>query len=263
MIEAVIDIVRQASTLMIREGFEIEQKNSCSNIVTSSDFAIQNFLCDRLSALIPGCGFICEEEEKVDFGKEYEWVIDPIDGTANYSRDIDHCCISVALRKNDEPVLGVVYSPMRDEMYYAEKGGGAFLNGKPIHVSKRSFKESVLCTALCLYRKEYAEACGSVIMDAFKKCNDVRRFGSAAMELCFLACGRCDLFFEIRLLPWDFAAAQLILEEAGGKLTNLDGNPPRIDAPDLACGANSEENHRELLGIIRKHIPSIPYNRSF
>lgn len=259
MLEKTKDIVRRAAELMMRRDFAIEQKGSVENIVTSSDLAVQEFLCRELAAALPGCGFICEEEGVHDPDKEYVWVIDPIDGTANYARGIDACAISVGLRHDEEVILAVIYSPSREEMYWAEKGKGAFCNGKPIHTSSRSFKESILCTAMSTYRKEYADVCSDIIMDAFHQCNDVRRFGAASVELCFLARGLCELYFEMRLQPWDYAAGMLILTEAGGAISSLDGRPMRFDGPDLVCAGNNAENHGKMLSIIRRHLSSIPY----
>lgn len=259
MIEKVKDIVRRASRLMVTEGFVVNSKAGFTDIVTSSDLAVQHYLVEELSALLPGCGFFCEEEGLRDHDKEQVWIIDPIDGTANYSRGIDHCCISVALAINGEVQLGVVYSPMRDECYHAVKSKGAFCNGIPIRCSGRSFEESVLCSALCLYRKEHAKICSDVIMDTYMQCNDVRRFGAAAIEICFLACGRCELYFEMRLMPWDFAAGMLILREAGGVISGLDGGTPDLGKAGIVVAANSSANHEKLLGIVRRHIRTTPY----
>lgn len=254
MLEEIKSIVREAATLMVADGFEVNMKDGCENIVTSSDLAVQDFLKGRFSGLIPGCGFICEEEDMHDDSREWVWIIDPIDGTANYSRGIDHCCISVALSHYGEVVKAVVFSPWRNEMYTAEKGCGAFLNGRPIHVSGRPFSDGILCCAMSTYRKEYADVCSDIIMEAYHRCNDVRRFGSAAIELCFLASGKCELYFEYRLQPWDYAAGNLILQEAGGTVTDLDGALPGYGGPSLVCGANSAENQAALLSIIRTHI---------
>lgn len=253
------DIARRASCLMIHSGFEVEQKGSIENIVTSSDIAVQRFLHKELSSLMPGCGFICEEEDINDPDKEYTWIIDPIDGTANYARGIEFCCISIALKHADEVILGVVHSPWRDEMFSAVKGGGAFLNSKPVHVSGRSFQECFLFTALSTYRKELSGMCNAVIMETFHRCNDVRRYGSAAMELCHIALGEGDLYFEIRLQPWDYAAGLLILKEAGGSYGNLDGVHPRLDGPDVVLAANSRINFEQILGIAVRHIGTRPY----
>lgn len=260
MLERIKSIVLEASRLMVESGFTMVQKDGFANIVTSSDVAVQEFLRTEFLKLTPGCGFICEEEEHHDLDKEYVWIIDPIDGTSNYSRGIDHCCISVALMHNGTIVTGVVYSPWRKEMYTAEKGRGAFMNDMPIHVSDRSFENSMFCTALCTYRKEYAQICSDVTMDVYMQCNDTRRFGSAAIEICFLASGHCELYFEFRLQPWDYAAAILILEEAGGKACNLDGVLPRYNAPDLVCAANTPENLERLLEAVHRHVEVLPEN---
>ena len=260
MIDRIKDIVLKASALMVDAGFTTEAKgDDVANIVTSSDVAVQEYLCRELKGILPESGFICEEEDAHDPDSGYVWVIDPIDGTANYARGMEYCAISVALRRDGETVLGVVYSPWKREMYWAERGKGAFLNGKPINVSKRTFKEGILCAALCTYHKEHSQACADILLEAFQQCNDFRRFGSAAMELCSLAKGFSDLYFEMILQPWDYAAAILIIEEAGGIVTNLSDAHPSYNGPDLICGANNPENHASLLAIIRKHIHVRPY----
>ena len=258
MIEQVRDIVLRAGALMAESGFEIEQKDGFANIVTSSDIAVQDYLTAGLRELVPGCGFFCEEERHHDPDKEYVWIIDPIDGTANYARGIDHCCISVALKHEGEVILGVVYSPWRHEMYSAERGKGAEINGRPLKVSSRSFGDSILCTAMSTYRKQYAAVCSDIIMETYYDINDVRRFGSAAIELCFLAAGHCELYFEFCLQPWDYAAGMLILSEAGGAVCGLDGQLPSLTKPSLVCAANSRENLERLMGTVRKHIPVYP-----
>ena len=159
----------------------------------------------------------------------------------------------MALRGDDEILLGVVYNPYHDQLFDAVKGGGSRLNGQPIHVSDRPFEQSMLLTALCLYHKEHAEACSAIILEAYKKCNDVRRFGSCAIELCYMACGLCELFFEYRIQPWDYAAAYLILTEAGGVLTGRAGARLHFDGPTILVGANSLENHRILSEIVCKY----------
>ena len=249
-IEQLTGIVREASRLMVSDGFEIEQKGGSENIVTSSDVAVQNFLCERLLQLMPESGFLCEEKDINDTRHEYTWIIDPIDGTANYSRGIDQCAICVGLKHHDDMQLGVVYIPRTDELFHAEKGKGAYLNGMRIHVSGRSFGDAVLCTALPVYHKEYAEVCSRIIVDAFGKCNDIRRFGACAPELCYLAMGRCELYFEYLLSPWDYAAASLIVTEAGGIISSADGSSLRLTEPTGVIAANSIENYRQLLGIV-------------
>lgn len=253
-IEQLTSVVREASSLMVADGFEIEQKNGCENIVTSSDVAVQNFLCQRLAELLPRSGFLCEEKDIYDVQHEYTWIIDPIDGTANYSRGIGQCAICVGLKHNDEMLMAVVYLPHTDELFHAERGRGAYRNGRRIHVSGRKFDNAVLCTALPVYHKEHADVCSGIILETFKRCNDLRRFGAAAPELCYVAMGRCELYFEYLLSPWDFAAASLILTEAGGVISSRDGTPLCLTEPGGVVAANSKENHGQLVEIVKRHI---------
>ncbi len=258
-IEQVIAIVREAAGLMVRDGFEIQEKGAPENIVTSSDVAVQHFLTQRLGALLPGSGFLCEEEDYADTSHRQVWIIDPIDGTTNYARGIEFCCISVALTEDGKPVLGVVYSPWRDELYCAQTGKGAFCNGRPIHVSGRPFENGLLFTAMSTYRKDLARACSDIIYDLYQECNDLRRTGSAAMELCLMATGKVDLYFEIRLYPWDYAAAALILQEAGGTVCGFDGGFPPLNRTSPVIAANTAENCRRILGVVHRHLTEIPY----
>ena len=258
MIHSLVQIVLEASRLMLTEDFSISQKAGASNIVTSSDIAVQEFLRQRLSELLPGCGFICEEEDIHDTGHEYLWIIDPIDGTANYSRGIRECAICVGLWHKKKMEMAAIYLPRTDELFTACRGKGAFLqhprSGQPaqqIHVSGRPFADAIMCTALAVYHKEYTGVCSDIIRGVFFECNDIRRFGSAASELCYLALGHVELYFEYLLSPWDFAAASLIVEEAGGVLSDLEGRPLDLTSPSGVLAANSQENLQRLVTIVR------------
>ena len=259
-IEQIIAIVREASQYMLRSGFAVHDKGTRENLVTSSDLAVQEFLTGKLSALLPGSGFLCEEEDLNDIaGHEYVWIIDPIDGTANYARGNENCCISVALLKGGVQFMGVVYSPWRGECYWAEKGKGAFCNGNPIHVSNRSYEDGILFTAMSTYRKEWARYCSDIIYDIYLECNDVRRTGSAAVELCLMAAGYADLYFELRLMPWDYAAATLILAEAGGSICSFDGKAPSHYEPSMVIAANRPQHCQRLLEAVHRHLDALPY----
>ena len=260
-LQLITDIVRAASTLMDRTGgFEVHDKGARENIVTSSDLAVQHFLTEQLQLHYPDVGFLCEEEDLNDVsGHEAVWVIDPIDGTANYARGNENCCISVALVDRGEPVLGVVYSPWRAELYTARKGRGAFCNGKPIHVSNRPFEQGILFTAMSTYRKELAKSCSDIIYDLYMACNDVRRTGSAAVELCLMAAGFAELYFEMRLMPWDYAAAGLILQEAGGAICDFDGHTPSPFKPSMFIAANNKDSCQRILDTVQKHLKILPY----
>ena len=258
MLQSLINIVVEASRLMQTADFSITQKDGAANIVTSSDIAVQDFLCQRLSALLPDSGFICEEEDTHDLKHDYLWIIDPIDGTANYSRGIRECAICVGLWHCGTMEMAAVYLPRTDELFTAERGKGAFLSHpkssqspQQIHVSQRPFENAVLCTALPVYHKEYAAECSRIILEAFRQCNDIRRFGAAAPELCYLAMGRCELYFEDLLSPWDFAAASLILTEAGGVLCDRDGQPLDCTTSSAVLAANTPANLHRLTAIAR------------
>jgi len=255
-LESLVDIVKEAAGLMVTDGFDISQKDGFANIVTSSDVAVQSFLCDRLAALLPESGFLCEEEDMNDTSRELTWIIDPIDGTANYSRGIAQCAISVALKHAADIVLGVVYLPRTGELFTARRGCGAWLNGSRITVSARPFANAVMCTALPVYHKEHTGLCSAIIRDVFMQCNDIRRFGAAAPELCYLAMGRCELYFEYMLSPWDFAAASLIVTEAGGMLAGLDGQPLTCTRQSGVIAANNKENLQKLLEVVKKKVQS-------
>lgn len=239
---------------MLTDSFEVSCKEGFANIVTSSDVAVLDFLCERLAAMLPGSGFICEEEDMWDTGSEYTWIIDPIDGTANYSRGIAQCAICVALKHETRIELGVVYLPMADEMFAAQRGRGATLNGRRISVSQRPFADSVMCTALPVYHKEHTELCAAIISETFRQCNDIRRFGACAPEMCYLAMGRCELYFEHQLSPWDFAAASLIVTEAGGIVTDPEGRPLTFTRKSGIIAGNNADNHRRLLDIVRRNV---------
>ena len=252
-IKDIENIVREASKLMLTESFDISQKGGYENIVTSSDLAVQDFLIRELSKLLPGSGFICEEKDVEDLGKEYTWIIDPIDGTANYSRNVSDCAICVGLKDNVGMKMAVIFISRREMLYTAERDKGAYLNGEPIHVSNRTFADAILCAALPVYHKEKAEMCSHIIADTFLQCNDIRRYGAAAPELCYIATGYYELYFEYLLSPWDFAAASLIIEEAGGKICNHEGQKIDMTKPSGVVAANNEENLQHFLEIIRRH----------
>ncbi len=259
LLEKTADIVREAAGLMVRGGFEVMEKGDLTNLVTSSDLAVQHFLTRRLADILPGSGFLCEEEDFRELAHEYVWIIDPIDGTANYARGIADCCISVALARNGEVVLGVVYSPWRGEMYTALQGEGARCNGKPVHVSDRPFEDGLFCTAMSTYRKEFAKTCSDIIYDVYMQSNDTRRFGSAAVELCLIASGIIELYFEMRLQPWDYAAAGFILREAGGDIRGFDGALPSLEKASMVVAANSAGSCRRILDIVHRHLQALPY----
>ena len=256
-------IVKEASKIMMKRDFSVSIKTDESNIVTSADIAVQKYLKENLLKILPESIFLGEEgnlpEELTSGEGKYIWVVDPIDGTANYARDLGLSVISVALLKGKTQVAGVVYSPYRDEMFWAIKDKGAFLNDSPIHVSNRPYRNSVLCSAMSLYDRRFAKPCFEIIEKVYEECDDLRRLGTAALELCYLACGRVDLYFEIRLCCWDYAAATLILKEAGGYFEVMFCDGVVFDKPAGIVGANSIENYTKTKDIVYGVIPTPLY----
>ncbi|SHO44140.1 inositol monophosphatase family protein [Anaerocolumna xylanovorans] len=263
MTDEVIKIVREAGKILQNRNFEVQSKGTVSNNVTTTDIAVQAYLKEQLSKLLDDSSFVGEEGEEMEYGKQfrYQWMVDPIDGTANFIRDMGLSAISVGLLDNGKPVLGVVYNPYRDEMFYAAEGKGSFLNGIPIKVSDRDFAHSAFCTAMSLYNKDYAKPCFNIIEKVYKECDDIRRLGSAALELVYLACGRVDIYFEIRVFPWDFAAAEIIIREAGGYVGTVGFENTVFDRPIPLICANTKENYERLKKIVKEEIPSVPYTR--
>ncbi|MDE7082971.1 MAG: inositol monophosphatase [Clostridia bacterium] len=262
LIKDIIKTVKKAYGIAKERDFTIQKKSTNEDIVTSADIEVQNYLCTELKKLLPSSGFLCEENHLFDNNYDYTWVIDPIDGTTNFSRGISDYVISVALLYNNMPIAGVVYAPLKNYLFSAVAGHGAKLNGKRIHTSNKTFNNALFCTALSLYRKEYAEVCRDIIFETYNKCNDFRRFGSCALELCYIAAGKCDLYFEIRVFPWDYAASYLILKEAGGILKGLNGETLSFNKPTALVGANNVENYKMLNAIVNKYLTKLPYTES-
>ncbi|MCM1326909.1 MAG: inositol monophosphatase [Bacteroidales bacterium] len=254
LLEQVKSLVLEAGRFCGREQLAIYSKGGNSNFVTTADINVENFLKEKLPPLLPGSSFIGEESDHNLYDREYLWIVDPIDGTSNFIRELKLSAVSVGLVHNGEPILGVVYNPFTKDMYSAQKGQGAFLNDKPIHVSDRDFAHGHFCTAFSLYKKELAPPCFRILERVYKECDDMRRLGSAALELCTLASGGTELYFEIRLFPWDYCGALAILKEAGGHYTAVPTNQELFQGPTPLVAANSEENLERLLEIVKEEL---------
>ena len=256
-------LVRDAGKL-VRSGYaSVETKDSVSNIVTNMDKAVQDFLVDGLEQQFRHIGFICEEEEMVSGAKQQEYtaVIDPIDGTSNFVRGMNLSAISVAVLRHGKPYLAAVYLPFTDELFSAEAGCGATVDGMPIHVSDRPLNASCFATAWSLYDKSLSLPCFEICQSVYPDIDDFRRLGAAALELSYLAAGRCELYFEIRLYPWDFAAASLIIEEAGGYWAQLGAENGDYSHPSGFVAANSRASFEYLMNKIQQHLPDGIFQR--
>ena len=254
MYEKVEEIVREAGSIVLQADHiedGIREKSSHCDLVTAYDSAVQEQLRRQLSLAFPEYGFYGEEDDcRQTAGKAGWFIVDPIDGTTNFIRHLHHSCISVGLLLNGQMEYGVVFNPYFDEMFTAQRGKGAFLNGKPIHATKVPLSESLVLFGSAIYYRETVPATLRFVEELFPRVLDFRRGGSAALDLCYLAAGRSDLFFECRLQPWDYAAGSLIAREAGAIVTALDGSPLHFDRP-CSVAAGGTENHSELIQLGR------------
>lgn len=258
-VRQVIAAVKSCKKIMT-EPFTVSEKGGVSNLVTTADTSVQARLKMLLSEILPQAGFLGEESKDALTNDALFWVVDPIDGTSNFARGMRLSVISVALVEDGEEIFGVIYHPYSEELFWAAKGQGAYLNGERLHVSSRDFSRALLFTAFSVYKKEYAGLCESVLHDLFCGIDDFRRLGTAALELSYLAAGRAELYFELRLFPWDWAAAAVIIREAGGVIGTIDGEYLRHDAPSLVLAANNRENFDKLKAAVQARIPNLPYS---
>jgi myo-inositol-1(or 4)-monophosphatase len=223
-----------------REKMAIDIKSGVTDLVTEYDKNIQAQLEIGLKKLLPQAKFIGEEGSKDELsGDGFAFVVDPIDGTTNFIKDYHHSAISVALLKGDEVVAGVVYNPYLDEIFYAIKGKGAFCNNKKISVSSQPISKALVLFGSSPYDKSLYPKTMEKLSDFFSQALDIRRSGSAALDLCWVACGRAEVYFELQVSPWDFAAGKLIVEEAGGIVTALDGTPLSFDGKTSIIAKNN------------------------
>ena len=213
-----------------RSRMVVDEKEGKANFVTDYDRRVQEEAERCLGEVFPEAVFVGEEEDvHASIEKGQAFIIDPIDGTTNFMKDYHASCISVGMTADGQRVAGVVYNPYLEEFYYAQKGRGAYCNGKAIHVSDEPLERGIVIFGTAPYYQEYADQTFALARKYFDKALDLRRSGSAAIDLCNVAAGRAELYFECVLSPWDFAAGSLIVEEAGGKVTTLEGGPLTLE----------------------------------
>lgn len=235
MIETVKRIAYECGAMMLSAHsgtIESETKSGFRDLVTEFDKKIQKYAVGELGIAFPEAYFICEEGdyscEKAD---ALTFVIDPIDGTANFTHHYGHSCISIACVQSGVPAAAVIYNPFKDELFTAEKGKGAFLNGEKIHVFEGTLSESLVLFGTAPYNLDLVDETLKRVRMIYGRCQDVRRSGSAALDLCYVAAGRAGLYFELELSLWDYAAGVLIVEEAGGKCLDIKGRELAFDKP--------------------------------
>jgi myo-inositol-1(or 4)-monophosphatase len=229
LLATAIEAVLKAGDIMmgfIETGFEVSKKGKI-DLVTEADVAVERMFRAMIAERFPDHTILAEEfgQEEASRGASHCWVFDPIDGTTNYAHGLPIFCASLALEIDGRGELGAVYDPTRKELFVAERGGGAFLNGRPLRVSEEGDLESSLLVTGFPYdvQKRIPELVG-LFGEYMSHARAVRRLGSAALDLCYVAAGRFDGFWELDLKPWDMAAGVIIVEEAGGKISDLAGN---------------------------------------
>ena len=258
MEKIITDVMRSAGKIVLSAHLDedsVREKTGSANFVTEYDVAVQNFMMSEIKRNIPKAVFIAEEKKNdpTVLSGEYCFVIDPIDGTKNFINDYRHSCISLAMISKGETVFGAIYDPYLDEMFTAEKGMGARLNGKPMHVSERPIETAIVAFGTSPYYKDtLADKTFDFTKEIFLTASDIRRTGAAALDLAYLAAGRNDIFFEFVLSPWDFAAGALLVTEAGGIVTDIKGNKTELSAPSSIFAANSKI-HPQLIEIAAKY----------
>ena len=238
---------------MLRENMDVTREVSFKgvvDVVTNFDKRSQRMIIDDLSRRFPGHDFLAEEGLDRDKGSDFRWLIDPIDGTTNFVHRFPFFCVSVALEYGDEIVLGVVFDPIAGELFTAVKGRGAFLNRRTIRVSAvDNLDSSLISTGFPYDVRESRDNNIDHFTHFLTRVQAVRRCGSAALDLCYVACGRFDGFWEMKLNPWDVAAAALILTEAGGRLTDFQGGKHSVYGRET-LGSNGLI-HNEMLEVLQ------------
>lgn len=255
--EKVINIARLTGNFIRKEAMtfdlaKIEYKG-LNDMVSYVDKQAEKQLVRNLKKLIPDAGFITEEDTENIYDKTYIWIIDPLDGTTNFIHGIPAYSVSISLYEEDQPVIGVVYEINRGEMFYAYKGGGAYLNKNSISVSKASnLSQTLLATGFPYYQFDKQPQYMALFTEVMQKCHGLRRIGSAAVDLAYVACGRFDGYFEYNLNAYDVAGGAYIVQQAGGHILNFSGGNEIIKTREVL--ATNGLITDELLGLIKDHF---------
>ena len=245
-------IARQAGTVLLpyfHRRVKVEYKGDV-DLVTEADRASEALIVEQLRTWFPDHAVVAEEGSRLAGASAYRWHVDPLDGTTNFAHGFPVFAVSIALERAGEMVVGVVYDPTRDEMFVAEKGSGAHLNNQPLRVSSVGRLEEALVTTGFPSRKRHKNPNIHLYHQLNMQTHGVRRPGSAALDLAYVAAGRMDGFWEIHLQPWDVAAGKLLVEESGGCVTDMAGEPHRLDSASVV--ASNRLLHRPLLEALQE-----------
>jgi myo-inositol-1(or 4)-monophosphatase len=246
LIEATFAGAEQLQFYFGKKDLSVSNKEGVNNLVTEADHASEKAIIQHIRSAFPDHYILSEEAGEDAQNSSYKWIIDPIDGTVNFANGIPICCVSIALEHDEKMILGAVYNPFMNEFFFAEHDSGAFLNDKPISVSTQpEVKNSCMVTGFPYTYLDSPNGPLQVFSRLIRKGIPVRRLGSAAIDLCWVAAGRFDGFYEHKLQAWDSAAGFLIVEEAGGTVTDFKGAPYSPYQPHLV--ATNGKIHNELL----------------
>jgi myo-inositol-1(or 4)-monophosphatase len=250
--EVLLQATKEAGAIIqqyFQGSFQVDNKEGINNLVTEVDNHSEKRIIEIIREHFPDHSIISEEAGELIQDSPYQWIIDPIDGTVNFAHGIPLCCVSIGLKFGDDLLLGTVYNPMMNELFFAEKGKGAYLNDRKISVSQKTdFRKACLVTGFPYKWPNSTEHPIRVFERFILEGLPVRRLGSAAIDLCWVACGRFDGFWEYNLSSWDVAAGYLIVQEAGGVITNFDGEPYSVfDKQTLATNGHIHENMLQLI----------------
>jgi myo-inositol-1(or 4)-monophosphatase len=244
-LNVMIDSVLKAAKGLIRDFGEIEHlqvsKKGLGDFVSTADKRSENIIMDELTKARPGYSFLAEESGAIKgTDLHHTWIIDPLDGTTNFLHSIPHFAITVALKKDMEIIAGVTYDPVKDEMYWAEKGKGAFMNQRRLRVSaRRHLDEALIATCAPYYKEGENRVFKKNLEKIMHITTGTRQLGAAALDLAYVASGRFDAFFENHLKPWDLAAGILLVKEAGGYVSEMNGNKDIMETGSVLA-ANTE-----------------------
>jgi len=253
----VIAITRLVGNFIRKESMNFSassiETKGLNDLVSYVDKTAEQHLVDNLSTLIPEAGFVTEEGTSQKKGATFNWIIDPLDGTTNFIHGVPVYSISIALYEGEEPVLGVVYEINRGEMFYSYQGAPAFLNNKVIRVSQRNrLSDTLLATGFPYYQFDQQQEYMKLLAELMQQTHGLRRMGSAAVDLAYVACGRFDAFFEYNLNSYDVAGGAFLVKQAGGQVMNFSGGPEFIQKREIL--ATNGLIDQEILSAIGKHF---------
>jgi len=241
ILEQLCDAIRAAGKTILSAGGDlgVEEKSSSHDLVTRYDAAVQAQLRESLLALEPEADFFGEEGTHASSSDAAcRFIVDPIDGTTNFIKGLRHSCVSAGFERAGKIILGAVYNPYSDELFSAERGVGSFLNGRPLRVTDQPMEKAVAFFGTSPYYPDCLNETFRLARQLTESCIDIRRSGSAALDLCEVAAGRAELFYEYRLSPWDYAAGSLIVAEAGGLVSTLAGAPLQFREKSSVAAGN-------------------------